>query len=528
MTDSTVRFRHSDGSGRSTNRIPEEKWEEYKDIILEKYKKGTLQLVREEMKAEYDFDATTRQLVHHIGTVWRVKKYNTRRNNASSSSQPNETTPQANSESISTTSMPDTGPDNSLPKLQPPSEYGSPQHRLLASILFATGDPAAFHLYNDLCQLGPSDELLSDLIACTRAAQTTDAVKARETLQMHVDDILNGHDDDSSLATLVDFQAARTYDFASDKNNALGQIEQRILSITIDVDSQAQLKSLPRRDRLRLDIPLYDYLCYALKRWNEPKIGPHGAMILESMNEEAILAQLVSYQLGSDKKLSCLDLCLEWCINILENNPPIPQALVDPKVSHIDPVEAAYQVVGTLWEYVPKSSTSDTHLPAWIELTKTELGIPPAELFVNIICMAMPRNPTVSIPSNTVIKTTRHSLTSLTRLKSKDLLDRFLQQVRLNNDSRMFSTGVFDATHLASPTPSIYQRFRHFVFNSFNLEPSVDYPNAYFHPPVLGDHPNTQFQPAAYAAAGGYVDDGGEFMDVEEAQDGQPGPSGWR
>ncbi|KAK4455411.1 hypothetical protein QBC34DRAFT_67551 [Podospora aff. communis PSN243] len=76
--DELVRFRLPDGSGRSTNRIPEETWEYYKDVILQKYKTGTLQTVREEMRQEFNFDVTTRQLVHHLGTVWRVKKYNTK------------------------------------------------------------------------------------------------------------------------------------------------------------------------------------------------------------------------------------------------------------------------------------------------------------------------------------------------------------------------------------------------------------------------------------------------------------------
>jgi hypothetical protein len=46
-----------DGRGANSSRIPDEEWERYKDIILEKYKTKKRETVKEEMKAEYGFAA---------------------------------------------------------------------------------------------------------------------------------------------------------------------------------------------------------------------------------------------------------------------------------------------------------------------------------------------------------------------------------------------------------------------------------------------------------------------------------------
>jgi len=48
-----------DGDGlHGTTRIPDERWERFKDVILDKYQKGTLKAMKKEMEEEYGFIAT--------------------------------------------------------------------------------------------------------------------------------------------------------------------------------------------------------------------------------------------------------------------------------------------------------------------------------------------------------------------------------------------------------------------------------------------------------------------------------------
>jgi hypothetical protein len=345
--------------------------------------------------------------------------------------------------------------------------------RLLAGILFAYGDSVAFRLYKELCKPEFPDELLFDLIACTRAALTVhDAGQARATLQDHVDNVLPDQDEDSSLATLVDLQAARTYDWGLDQYNAIGQIEQRILYITEDDGGKACLKRLLPRGHL-LDIPLFDYLSYAVKRWNDVTVGGDYSQIIHVKD---FLDQFLDQQ--QLDRLTCLFSCLEWCIKVLKREPNIPNTLYN---TPVDAIEATYQLLGTLWNAIPKDTT--TALSAsWIRGAETELGISAAELLSTLACMIIAQPGTGSSPSNAVIQESLSRAEALSSLGHPDILGLFLRHMRWNNDRRMLSPVVLNDPD----SPTIYHNFRAFAFESLGIQMQPEDYDAPIIPLVLG------------------------------------------
>ncbi|KAK0627666.1 hypothetical protein B0T14DRAFT_563448 [Immersiella caudata] len=541
-------------TGGGTQRHEESTWERLKPIILEKYSNKTLAQVKKEMKEEYGFSATTRQLVHHIGTVWGVKKYNKGRSKRPSPSTRCEDTgnapedeghgterespmqkhlanhtpdspshdrqalkvdgnitphfPQSSSLSPLTLEFSFADHPSSTPTLHvaPHSQAthmdAERRHRLrlLAGILFAYGDSVAFRLYKEICQPGFPEELLFDLVACTRAAQTArDAEQARETLQNYIDNVLPGQDDDDlTLDTLLDLQAARTYDFGSDMNNAIGQIEQRILHIIEDDGGKACLKFLHSRGPL-LDIPLFDYLGYAVKRWNDFTKDDDLEIKIEDF-----LGQFLNQQRGG---VSCLFKCLHWCISVLKHTPDIPSDL-STSTDDVTAIEATYQLLGTLWDALPRDAATSRSIP-WIGGAESELGISAAELLATLACMIIAQG-TDSIPSKAVIQQSRTLAERLDNYKYHEILVHFIQQVRLNNDRRIPSPCV--ANHPNPPT--ICYSFRKFAFASLGMQMKPEDYNAPIVPLVLGppviEHPSGIGQ--SFSGPSGDVHDMGGYQ----------------
>ncbi|KAK0645644.1 hypothetical protein B0T16DRAFT_457654 [Cercophora newfieldiana] len=527
-------FRHieisSDGARLGgTNRIPPETWERFKDIILDKYlkQKRTLKVVRKEMKEEYEFDATTRQLVHHIGTVWGVKKYK-KAGRQQGGPAPNpgrgdddeEADAEDDGESSTSTTMPDDPPDHSPRNRQASDFHGAPQkpsgpftatflgpslynhpslapevafpeqdnrlgqdpsQRLLARLTFAYGDSLAFQICKSLCPPEFREELLADLITCIRAAQTDqEAEQARTVLQRHVDDILHGQDDNSALATLVDLQAAHTYDRGSDANNAKGQIEQRIGDITDDIDGKAQLKILsPRDGQLVVDIPLYVYLNYAVKRWNDDTDDNDDTIEVEDFLDQFLLQQLQQRPAGA---IICLPSCLAWCIDVLRQRTAIPNVLRNAFVFQVSAVEATYQLLGTFYSALPRASSASPP-PAWIQGAETELGLSGPELLANVTCMIIAQGGLGSIGD--VVTEALRRAEILSTVAPNSLLRLFLKHIRWNNDRRMLPRATDRVYNINPASPTIYHRFRQFVFESLGFRLSPDDRNAPIIPLVL-------------------------------------------
>jgi hypothetical protein len=517
----------NNGKGQAT-RYKVLEWEGLKSIILKKYETKTLETVRKEMEEEYQFVATTRQLVHHIGTVWGVTKYkkgqpsrsrSTKRKNASNA--PSDDGPGTERENPKPTPMTDGPPDSPSQKRQafkpydhaqqnfqqsasvpfpmlafhindpplPTPQVAAPRQatavdpqrytlRLLAGILFAYGDSVAFRLYKELCKPEFPDELLFDLIACTRAALTAqDAEQARAILQDHVDNVLSDQDEESPLATLVDLQAARTYDWGNDAVNAIGQIEQRILYITEDRGNKAYLKRILPRGHL-LDIPLFDYLSYAVKRWNDATVGGNSQIIVVDEFLDQFLDQ---QQLSS---LTCLVSCLEWCIAVLRRGPSIPDTLQSTStypIDAIDAIEATYQLLGTFWSALLKDTTAAFSTP-WVKAAKPELGIEAAELLSTFACMIIAQPGVSFIRSNAVMQESLSRAEALSTPGRYDIPRLFLQHMRWNNDRRMFSLAVPNDPR----SPTIYHRFRAFAFASLGIQMQLEDYDAPIIPLVLG------------------------------------------
>ncbi|KAK4213299.1 hypothetical protein QBC37DRAFT_174436 [Rhypophila decipiens] len=79
MGNFTSAYRFVDGAVAvapvSPKRIPDEKWESYKDIIAEKYMTCTLEEVGQYMAEHYNFHATKRQYIHRVKEKWGITKY---------------------------------------------------------------------------------------------------------------------------------------------------------------------------------------------------------------------------------------------------------------------------------------------------------------------------------------------------------------------------------------------------------------------------------------------------------------------
>jgi len=329
------------------------------------------------------------------------------------------------------------------------------QYFLSAAMLHACGDSLSFSILGNHCQGLASQLPAFFLDVFTRAAQTVDQVKsARVKIDLLVNDALEGYADDSYAVILIDIQGGRTFDWGNDEKNAIGTIEQSILAIT---DEDLCLRNLQRRC-YRLDIPLYLYMSYALRRFND-YVGVDGRGE-QGIEIDGFLQQLVRQQLGKNTSVDCLSLCLGWCIDVLQRQPNVPEALCWEE--HVNAPTATYQVIGALWtEWLAMAP------PAWARDVRGELGISAPEVLVTVASMLMSKAGPGPFHYESVIGkayTGACALSTAVRDPRK-LLDHFLRQLRKNNDQRML------APRLSAPRvpPRGAEDFRVFVFNSLEL-----------------------------------------------------------
>ncbi len=363
-----------------------------------------------------------------------------------------------------------------------------PDDRRGADILYALGNGAsAFPVY---LRLNYTEPMVHHVVACARAVQTRQhALQAHDLLGTHVNDILvRVPDGESSLALFFDLLSAHTWDFdeignrANDResNRGIGQLEEQIQKIV--EDEQERLKPLVHRP-YNVDVPLYQLLSYALRRWNDNTA--EGAADIDA---EGILAQFLAQQpayidsSGNSPvldmhKTSCVSSCLRWCLETLERGPSIPSSLsqeFDPK----DLLLATYQVSCTLLIRLPDDySRSD-----WANSADSQLNILPPELLVTVVCMIVGEASRMSLSGiDDALALACEGARSLTRINNTTLVDRFLHQVRLNSDKRLSSPSV--------PVPkehaSMFAPFRNFIATYFRLSLSQDVDAGFVHPLVL-------------------------------------------
>ena len=389
----------------------------------------------------------------------------------------------------------------------------SRRHLFLSDMLSALGDgTSAFPIYFSLCRSTSTGLPLAHLIACACAAQTQGhAIQARTLLDDYVDEILDHAGRGSSAELLFKLLAARAWDWPGDEDNANGQIDELIIACTESLpDNELQLKALPPRDN-SLDIPLYQHLGYALGRWNDSNASNMG---VDKIDVDRLLCQMVSQQLASEDdpgsavidpslRMGCLPSCLKWCLDVLAQNPVIPNALLGRAGSPVDALTAIYQVSCTLWgiwlSYILPSSSSVRFPPeisaqagrcphaSWADESETQLGISAAELLVTVVCMIMAEAWTATTTmdpcaaGSDIILHAQQGASVLVSLAPGEILDRFLRQVRQNSDPRMLAP-----TKVAVEViPAIFRPFRDFVFTCLGLPVSAPDPDAPVHPLVL-------------------------------------------
>lgn len=511
-------------------RIPDEKWESVKDIILDEYlnKKKTLEQVINYMKEQHNFKATSvpvssfssfnphqadvphskRQYIHRIGQKWGVGKYNKagaaavddgvesgqgrrpRKKATPRSSQ----TPQATEPSSTPVSAPAPAtapvirsrpseqpqPRSTNPRVsdpQPPSRQVQPPqqstfksftprahihnteqpqnierflpdldatnaelwYKPLADILHSLGDClSAFQILVALYSRQPE---LSLAILCARTAHTRDQVAH---VQYIIESAINmppvsGEvpEEKSWTKFLLGAQSAHYWGQTSNETNRSEQFGQ-LVEDYIDIwESEIRQPFTPRSPTLKLDITVYRYLYRALLYFDA---DPNNFTMEEpGLDIDKILGQFLGQQpagpsLGRSNPLSeisCVYGCLRWCIGMLRHDHR-PEILNTTGRSE-------YSIACMLW--CVWMQNQGTVAANWSNDTMAQLDMSPSELLVTVVCMIMATEPdhghTRSGPAPGIIRDALSRANTLAETSPRELLDRFLHQIRETSEQRM-------------------------------------------------------------------------------------------
>ncbi|KAK4240900.1 hypothetical protein C8A03DRAFT_12792 [Achaetomium macrosporum] len=520
------RFR--DGTRQNARRILEDKWEEHKDLILELYKTKSIKEVKKHMEQEKGFIASHRQFGYRIREVWEVKRYKkdkqkgpdggprrsqeqpaqgTQRRSAVASpeehhprcgdlphrhplSSPaaireiqasNVAGPAALSPAPPATPGPIQRPLSYLAQLGSPDSDSRLRHRWLADMLLALGDAHhAFDIGAALWKAGqtngaqPSQEALVHIVSCVRTARThAQAATCREML--NAIDIGVSRDEGSWRTTVKDFLCAQAYRCDTDARDGLEQIE-NIISDIVEVDQGSwRLKTLTRREELRFDVPAYILLSSALEWYNHCAVPENQD---QEVHVKAVLKQFIDQQpvfLEEPDINFCLPLCLSWCIDVLKGDPTIPPIAPDVVGTSIHCNYELYTVLCALWKIwldspLPPSSCS----PAWADDAESQLGITATQLLCTVVCMMMAAAPQQENIEDASIPLSQKALAGASALDSldrKELIRRFLAQVRATNQPLM---GPPHEEHLhlqnSAVEVSALNPFRVFIARSLRIE----------------------------------------------------------
>ncbi|KAK3324631.1 hypothetical protein B0T19DRAFT_444040 [Cercophora scortea] len=536
------------GDGKTNAaRIPEEEWERHKPVILRKFRHNTLQQVMDQMAEEHNFVATKRQYVHRVGHKWGEKKYKIdlndqndkkRRGNSRKSTPPKtpgtttpgrpssgepgpRTKPFARSPGI--TAAPGPGPGLgqggmtpngfsasvepkfgawpgpiSIPSYRPPALTNNAEsHRHHADMFFALGDSeSANHIYRALYQ---QDGGPGYVVACLRTGQTEkQATEARDLLQKHLTSLLDELDDVASANNfLLDLAVARSYDRGTDQTDAIGQFEQ-LIQAKLDDTPKVRLKNLRPRDP-QMDMVLYQEFSYAMKRFNQFTDVDEGEVELDVGDIlKQFLDQQPAFQGRSSQsmaeplsKVPAVRECLQWCIQELQQDPPIPDTIRNlPRGSKRTD---AYTILCTLWsvwqtclEYPGLNGHPASSL-SWASGAEAQLGISASELLTAVVCMFMSTaTKDVYRTASSPIERAWQKADSLASGDSDSLLRRFLSQMRKTGEQRMVPQDGDDADLQPHDANAESAPFRAFIAESlrgFQLPPAGA--GAITHPLVL-------------------------------------------
>ncbi|KAK3390267.1 hypothetical protein B0H63DRAFT_110140 [Podospora didyma] len=480
-------------TGPHAPRIAEEVWERWKPIIVENYgtNRMTQMQLKEYMEREHGFIATKRQYVHRLGTIWGIGKYkkknsNNNSNNKRSRKRRNSDNPPDSDQSLE---QPTFRPGN-LRRHQDGPVYNAPMdseevrrlYRHAGDLcLAAFGDGhSAFQIYHKLYrdQSTPVHDVAAcnrHVVDCNRAQQTGEhADLVEEMLQANINILYPKGSPPSWRAVLFHLIMAHRYDREPTDGDATSQIERVIDNQLLKTYN---LAVIPQRGFL-LDVEAYIYLSYSLARYNEATVDPD-----ERININQILGEFIAQQpaLINGTSPSCLLMCTNWCIGVLEGNPKMPAKFPS---SNGNLLVGTYKVLCTLWcawvhGAFPRSPqgnhrtpTIPPHPATWADQTVSQLAISPGELLTNVVCMIMTAGPQQQ-GRNSTIRDALEGAKSLQKLAVEDgqiFIHRFLGQVRKNNDRRMTHQMIvdFDAD-LATENWELIKPFRSFIADEFKL-----------------------------------------------------------
>ncbi|KAK3687361.1 hypothetical protein B0T22DRAFT_439002 [Podospora appendiculata] len=560
------------GDGKSNAaRIPEEEWERHKEVIIRKFRQCTLQQVKDQMEKEHEFYATKRQYVHRVGHKWGEKKYKIdpddqttkkRRGQARKSASPkssatppgrrssgepgpgpriNHFAPSPGTTTASGPPGPGQGPGGmtpivfpasaepkysggawagpvSVPSYRPPGLINNTQsHRHHADMFFALGDSqSAHHIYRALYQ---QDDALRYVVACVRTGQTEkQASEARDLLQMNLSHLLDKPDDGASSNNfLLDLAVARSYDRGTDQTDAIGQFEQ-LIQAKVDDTPHVRLKKLRPRGP-QMDMVLYQEFSYGMRRFNQFTDVDEDEVELDIGD---ILEQFISHQPAFQgrpqnmpeplSKVPALRECLQWCIQELQQDPPIPGTIRN--LPRENKRTDAYTIICTLWSVwqsrlsYPGLSGYPAFSLSWASDSESQLGISASELLTAVVCMFMATTTKDGYKSpSSPIERAWQKADSLAAEDSVFLLRRFLSQMRKTGEQRMVPQDGDDAELQPYDVNAESAPFRAFIAQSlrgFQLPPAEA--GAITHPLVL-DNADSDREEMAWGTYGGSYED---------------------
>ena len=324
-----------------------------------------------------------------------------------------------------------------LLNLNPPNAYF--WYKSLADILHSLGDhQSAFQILYALFRSRPE---LSLAILCVRTAQDRGQVeKVRDIIEGAINLFPAAEDaaDERSWSKfLFHAQTAHYWGQTGDETNRSEQFGQLVEDYIEIWDSKILQQFTPRPPKL--DTTVYRYLYRALLYFND---DPNNFTSKEpGLDIDEILSQFLgqqpaarSLQLDPLSEISCLRACLRWCIDVLTKHDCPPGIL---KTAG----RPEYNIACMLWVvWIQSQGPTGAN---WSIETMAQLDMSPSELLVTVVCMIIATEPdrrhtqSPGGPASQIIRDALGRARTLANVNSRELLDRFLHQIRETSEQRM-------------------------------------------------------------------------------------------
>lgn len=331
-------------------------------------------------------------------------------------------------------------------------------YKALADILHALGDhQSAFQILSALwsrqpeCPPSSYGQTLSLAILCVRTAQTQGQVeKVRDIIEKAINQFpaIDGVPEEKSWTKFIfDAQSAHYWGQIGDETNRSEQFADLVEAYVDDSNSDIRQHFTPRSPSLKLDTTAYRYLYHALLYFNadsnnfmpdEEDAGLDVDKITRQFLDQqpAFLDQQPATRQSSPlSEIPCLPACLEWCIHMLENG----------RLEVLNTsCRREYNLSCMLWCAWIQIQIQGTGGPNWSKVSMAQLDMSASELLVTVVCMIMATTPdrhhAQSGPASDIIRDALGRARALAASSQRDILDRFLHQIRETSEQRMSTT----------------------------------------------------------------------------------------